>query len=332
MSRERRYGGLLLALIVLWSVSPLLYYAFATYDLPADRGRYFKIPTGSTLREISFALRDQGIIEHPYVFMSLVYLRGGETRLHAGTYRFEDRMSMMKIVDDLTQGRVADIPITIPEGLAFPDIAEIVSRTIGQERSEVDGLVRDPELLSLLDSEAPSLEGFLFPDTYAVPIDIEAKEIFRLMIKRYREVFDDNLRRRAQELGFSEVEIVTLASIIEKETRLKSERRLISGVFHKRLRKGIPLEADPTVRYALGKTTGPLVYKDLEVDSPYNTYRRGGLPPGPICSPGKASLIAALYPEEADHLYFVATGEGNHVFSATLEEHNLAKQKVRKFD
>ena len=145
----------------------------------------------------------------------------------------------------------------------------------------------------------------------------------------FPEVFNEHLKERSEELGFAEVEIVTLASINEMRSRLESERKIISCVFHNRLRRGIPLEADPTVRYALGKYSGRLLYKDLEFDSHYNTYKYRGLPPGPICSPGEASIIAALYPDDVDYLYFVAAGDGTHLFSRTLAQHNQARKRAK---
>lgn len=323
------FGSILVLAGAAWILSLSVYRTFRTYEIPPCEDRYLTIPSGATLKEVSFHLQDKGIIHHPYIFTILVALMGKEGNIHAGTYCFEGKTSIMQIAEDITQGRVARKQVTIPEGLNYADIAEIAMESIGGDSAQYAGLESDPELIDHTGLQVNSLEGFLFPDTYLVPADITPKGFLRAMITRYHEVFDDSLRERARELGFSEIEIVTLASIIEKETRIESERKAISGVFHNRLKRGIALEADPTVRYALHKYTGRLLYKDLKVDSPYNTYRHRDLPPGPICSPGKASILAALYPDEVDYYYFVAAGDGSHIFSRTLAQHNEARKKVR---
>jgi len=168
------------------------------------------------------------------------------------------------------------------------------------------------------------LEGFLFPDTYQFEADATAEEIINVMLKRFGEVYNEEYRRRAQELGLSTLEVVTMASIVEKEAKLDEERAVIAGVFYNRLKKNWKLESCATVQYLLGEPKAELSYKDLEIDSPYNTYKYYGLPPGPIASPGKASLEAALYPEEVDYLFFRANPDGSHTFSRTLAEHNQA--------
>jgi UPF0755 protein len=327
--RRKSFFALILLLAgIICIASFLLYRTVSTYEIPPCEDRYLVIPSGATLKEVSFHLRDEGYIRHPHIFTILVTLMGKEGNIHAGAYCFEGKTSILRIAKDITQGRVATKQVTIPEGLNYAGIAEIVMESIGGDTAEYKGFESDPELLGHIGLEINRLEGFLFPDTYIVPADITPKNFLRTMITRYHEVFDDSLRERAREIGFSEIEVVTLASIIEKETRLESERRTISGVFHNRLKRGIALEADPTVRYALSKYKGRLLYKDLEVDSPYNTYRHRDLPPGPICSPGKASILAALYPDEVDYYYFVAAGDGSHIFSRTLAQHNRARKRV----
>ena len=325
----RQHFGLVLLLAgALWLASPVVYHAYWSFELPPCGDRYVVIPPGATLREVSRRLREEGILRHPEVFTILVVLMGEERNIHAGTYCFEGKTTLLGIARDITRGRVARKRVTVPEGLTFAAIAGILSRSLGADSTEIMALESDPDLLDGLGLDVKDLEGFLFPDTYSVPVDIRPRDFLRLMIARYRQVFNDSLQARARELGLSEVETVTLASIIEKETRLESERRTISGVFHNRLRRGIALEADPTVRYALGKFSGHLLYRDLEVDSPYNTYTHRDLPPGPICSPGKASILAALYPDDVDYYYFVAAGDGTHIFSRTLAEHNRARRRV----
>ena len=324
----RQFGTLLTIAVVLWIASPFFYYAFSTYHLPENSDPSIEIPGGYTLKDVAKVLEERKIIDHPDIFMLLAILTGHEEDLKAGMYRFEGELSLYRITDAIIQGRVATRRITIPEGYTFADITVYLSRQLAVDEGEIRPLETDRDLLACLGLDTPSLEGFLFPDTYTIPIDATPRQILEWMIRRYHEVFSDSLRTRASSLGLTQLEAVTLASIIERETRIETERRMISGVFHNRLGRGMPLEADPTVRYALGKYKGHLLYKDLEVDSPYNTYRYAGLPPGPICSPGKASILAALDPEEVDYLYFVATPAGTHIFSRPLAQHNRAKRRV----
>ncbi len=327
---EKYFGRALVVVFVLWVIAPFIYHSTSTFYISPEESILINIPRGSTLKQVSFALRDDGIINNPYMFMILVALKGDESNLHAGTYRFEGELSLMAIADDISTGRVAVTHVTVPEGFGFSDIASLLEEVTGEREEDIESLKSDEGLREFLGLETGQIEGFLFPDTYLVPVDISPKEFLKVMIARYHEIFDDSFRERASELGYSEVEIVTLASIIEKETRIEDERRIISGVFHNRLSRGIPLEADPTIRYAIRKYSGHILYKDLEIDSPYNTYMYRGLPPSPICNPGKASLLAALYPEDVDYLYFVAAGDGTHIFSRTLAQHNRARKLVRK--
>jgi UPF0755 protein len=326
---RRNIGIIFFIVFIIGSAAPFLYLSFSTFNLTECEGHYIKIPAGATLKDATATLEKERIIDHPYIFMILVILMGGENSLIAGTYCFEGETSLHRIADILIRGKVANKQVTIPEGLTFTSIADILSESIDCSREEITELEEDPELLAYLDIGTGSLEGFLFPDTYHIPVDITPPEFLMAMIRRYKEVFNNTLKERAEIIEFSEVEIVILASIIEKETKLDSERKIISGVFHNRMKRGIPLEADPTVRYALQKYTGRLLYKDLEVDSPYNTYKYKDLPPGPICSPGEASIQAALYPDDVDYLYFVAAGDGTHIFTRTLAKHNEARKRVK---
>jgi UPF0755 protein len=248
---------------MVWAVTPFFYFSFRSYTLTPSSARYLRVPSGSTLREVARSLRDEGFIEHPLIFMILVVLHGGEDKIRAGTYHFEGEVSIDEIVKDLLSGNVATRRITIPEGMNFEDIVVQLGETAGWESDGIRSLRSSSDLIALLGLDVENLEGFLFPDTYIVPVDITPQEFLGLMIQRYREVFNDSLRDRSAELGYSEIEIVALASIIEKETSLESERKIISGVFHNRLERGIPLEADPTIRYALRKYTCRILYKYL---------------------------------------------------------------------
>jgi UPF0755 protein len=210
-------------------------------------------------------------------------------------------------------------------------IAGVLAAKLDADSTAFADLAAGPELSSELGVEVGSLEGYLFPDTYIIPWGLEPEDVAKLMIDRLEREFNQRAVERAASLGMSRHEVLTLASIVEAETRLPEELPVVSAVYHNRLRRGMRLEADPTVAYAKGGYKGRLFYKDLEIESPYNTYKHPGLPPGPICSPGKAAINAALYPDTTTTaLYFVARGDGGHVFSRTLREHQAAVEKARR--
>jgi UPF0755 protein len=239
---------------------------------------------------------------------------------------------MKEVIIKLHQGLVVLHKITIPEGLITGEIAQLFSsrRDFNIEAQEYIRLARSPRLIRSLDPEAPDLEGYLFPDTYMIQRDMTAEEMVQLMVNRFKDMFTHSLKWRAKELKLSIREVITLASLIEKETSSREERFLISSVFHNRLRLGMAMDCDPTIIYALKRENryeGKLGWKDLKYDSPYNTRLHRGLPPGPICNPGFDSIEAALYPENTKYLFFVAKNSTSHYFSETLQEHNRAVQK-----
>jgi UPF0755 protein len=257
-------------------------------------------------------------------------LRGLDKNIKTGTYEFAAGERPIDILGKLVRGDILLTSVTVPEGYAIWDIAGAF-RAAGVDSADMLDALRDEGRRALRRIESPSLEGYLFPDTYLVPWGAEPCEIVDMMLSRLDQVFGQSLLQRAVEVGMSPHEVLTLASIIEAETRVPEERTLVSAVYHNRLRRRMRLEADPTVAYAMGGYKGRLLYADLEIDSPYNTYRRYGLPPGPICNPGLASIRAALYPDSSSAaLYFVARGDGSHVFSGTLREHRRAVNAIRR--
>ena len=209
-------------------------------------------------------------------------------------------------------------------------IAGILKRRIDIDSLEFLRLATDRRFANSVGIGASNLEGYLFPDTYKLSWGTTPNGVARVMVEQFNRTFTDSLSKRAEEIDLSLAQVVTLASMIEAEAKDGNERDLISAVYHNRMRRGMLLQCDPTVIYALPDLNRPLLLKDLEVDSPYNTYRYPGLPPGPICNPGRASIVAALYPADVNYLYFVATGEGSHIFSTTLTQHNLARAKVKR--
>jgi UPF0755 protein len=292
--------------------------------------RLVTIERGLTLAQIAQRLRDAGVIRSEGALRVGGRLHGYDRDLRAGVYEFPGNESVAAVLERLRTGVPASVRITIPEGLTIRGTAEVAAAALGFPADSYAAAARDSRLAPLLGVEGPDLEGFLYPETYAVAPNAGPRELIELQVQTFWSVFAAPRRERAAALGMSPREVVILASIIEREAALAEERARIAAVFHNRLELGMMLQADPTVRYAVDAWQRPLTKRDLAVDSPYNTYRVAGLPPGPICSPGRASLEAALFPlPGSDELYFVARGDGSHIFSKTNREHVRAREHVR---
>jgi UPF0755 protein len=275
-------------------------------------------------------LQGNGLVKRAWTFEFFARVLGHDRHIKRGTYEFRPGTPPVDILRALVRGDILSVRVTIPEGYTSWQIAGAF-RPAGVDSTAVLAATRDPELLAALRVPVPTLEGYLFPDTYLVPFGSTAREVVGQMLHRLAADWTSSDERRAAELGMSRHAVLTLASIIEAEARVADERPKVSAVYHNRLARGMRLEADPTVAYAMGGFRGRLYYKDLKIDSPYNTYRNTGLPPGPICSPGASSIQAALHPDAGERaLYFVARGDGRHVFSTTLREHNTAVQEARR--
>jgi len=289
-----------------------------------------EVPSGQPFAVLALRLEHAGLIRHARPVRIYAAATGVDRRIHRGVYEFTVGERPTDILRRLVAGDVLTLAITVPEGFTMWEIAGAFAPA-GVDSAAMWEAIHDPEVLSRREIPAPSLEGYLFPDTYRVPYGSSARDVVAMMLKRMDKVFDEQLIARCAEIGMTPQEVLTLASIVEAEARVDSERPLVAAVYRNRLERGMRLEADPTVAYAMDGYRGRLFYKDLEVDSPYNTYRNAGLPPGPICSPGEASIRAALYPDSTSKaLYFVARGDGSHIFSRTLAEHNAAVAKVRR--
>ncbi len=275
-------------------------------------------------------LHASGLVPRPWTLKLYARVTGADRRVQHGTYEFAVGTAPVDMLRAFVNGDVLAFRITVPEGFNVWQVAGAFD-SVGIDSTQLLSLVRDAKVAGSFDIPASTLEGYLFPDTYRVPFGSSARQVTELMITRANAAWNDGFERRAQEIGMSRHQVLTLASIVEAEARVPDERPTIAAVYRNRLKKGMRLEADPTVAYAMGGFRGRLYYKDLEIDSPYNTYRHTGLPPGPICNPGEASIRAALYPaEDVAALYFVARGDGRHVFSNTLRDHNAAVQQARK--
>lgn len=290
-----------------------------------------EIKPGMTAGEIAEMLFETGIIRSPVYFKLLAKLRGFSRRFKAGEHPLSGHMKTADIARLLTQNPPVpqDIRLTIIEGLTIHETASVIAARSGIDSAAFVTLATDKSIAEKLGVDNDTLEGYLYPDTYFVQPGTEPLKMITRMVNRFNKVFNDSLRQRASEIGMTISEAVTLASIIEAEVSVEGERPLVSSVFHRRLKRNRPLEANPTVQYALGSKRR-ILYEDLAVESPYNTYIHTGLPPGPIASPGKKSLVAALYPADTKYLYFVANGNGGHVFSRTITEHTRAVRKYRK--
>ena len=292
---------------------------------------FVEIPQGASVGAIARRLAEAGVVARPLVFRIAAWQQGAERQLKAGEYRFDRPVTPRQVVQKLVAGQVYLRPITFPEGLTIDEMAAIYEQHALGAAHEFVTAARDVSLIADLDAKAPDLEGYLFPDTYQLPRQAPVTILIRHMVQRFRTVVGPDGAARAAARGRTVREIVTLASLVEKETAKDEERPVVAGVYANRVRVGMGLQCDPTVIYALrrrGRWTGNLTKENLQVDSPYNTYRFAGLPPGPIASPGKASLDAAFAPADVPFLYFVSRNDGSHVFATTLPEHN---QNVRRF-
>ncbi|MBN2056670.1 endolytic transglycosylase MltG [bacterium] len=299
-------------------------YRLFTMPGPAPERMLISIAPGSSLRRIAEQLESSDIISSPAAFTWLCRLTTDVRSLKAGRFAIPARASMRDIVLIMVSGVEVLDAVTIPEGLTAIEIVERLVEAGYGEREEYLRMLDDDQFRRESGIAAASLEGYLFPDTYHLRSGTPPRQVLELLIRRFFSVFDTEWREREPDEVLSGHEVVTLASLVEKETGDAGERGMIARVFRNRLERGMPLQCDPTVIYALPDFDGNLRRQDLDFDSPYNTYRYRGLPPGPICSPGQASINAALHPEPGDWVYFVARGDGTHEFNVTLRDHNRA--------
>lgn len=292
--------------------------------------RDFIIHRGMSLQQIADSLAQQGFITARDRFIFADKILGWGNQLKAGRYALPPAASNLTLYKIFREGKAAQLRVTLPEGKTAEDFAGILRRALDIDSTDFVRLAQDSALARQLGVPAAHLEGYLYPDTYNFYWGTSPKDIIRVMVQEFHRRMEDSLAQRANELGLKLQEVVTLASIIEGEAMVDSERAIIAAVYHNRLRKGILLQADPTIQYIVPGPPRRLLKRDLEIDSPYNTYRYPGLPPGPVNNPGMASIRAALYPAGVEYLYFVATGDGSHRFSRTLSEHLKAKREFDK--
>ncbi len=295
-----------------------------------------KITRGDNLRTVATKLEENQMIFNKYIFIALGRIFGYQNNIIPGEYKFHNGITPINILNTITNPYIIrSVTITIPEGLNIRQMARLLKRQIGVDSARFVEEAKNDSLVKLLGFEAGSLEGYLFPDTYQISftgIGNREKEIISLLASQFRNKITGDMREQLKQRDMSLNDLVTMASIIEAETRFEPEKKTIAGVYYNRLKKKMKLEADPTVQYVL--PDGPkrrLMYSDLRYPSPYNTYLNKGLPPGPINNPGLNSILAALYPEEHTYLYFVAKGDGSHRFAESYDEHKKNIQLYQQY-
>ncbi|MGH7656297.1 MAG: endolytic transglycosylase MltG [Gemmatimonadaceae bacterium] len=292
-------------------------------------GVQLTIRKGSSFREAAESLSAHGLVSSVRVFSLYAKLRNRDRSLRWGTYVLRPGMSWGQMLDALRLGRGVIHEVTIPEGLSIADVEPILIDALDLTKDSLDAAVRDTALLHELDIPTRTLEGYLFPDTYTFPDKTTARDAVRMMVEQFEREWKPAWTEQARSMKLTRHDIVTLASIVEREVVRGEERPVVAAVYLNRLKIGMALMADPTISYALGKKPGRVLLKDLRVKSPYNTYQRAGLPPGPIASPGIASIRASLFPAKVGYRFFVAAPDGHHEFRRTYAEHLAAIEMVR---
>lgn len=319
MTKKRIYIGLS---VIGAAILIFTFYVFLFPNIHSDsQGRHVTISRGESFHNVVDSLLENGVIRSKWSFELAGRILGLTKTVKVGKYLFVSGQSNYSILMDISLGKSRlIIPVTIPEGWPLSKIGRRFGKELGIDENRFYALCQDEKFISSQDINAKSLEGYLLPDTYSFYWQTDEKEMIKRILDGFKEFYNDSLIKKQDELGKTQSEILALASIVEAESNLDEERARIAGVYLNRLKKRMRLEADPTVQYAIGEERR-LRYTDLNVASPYNTYRNYGLPPGPINNPGRLSIIAALYPEKNDFLFFVATGRGGHWFARNYNEH-----------
>jgi UPF0755 protein len=322
-----------LSFLVTTAALTMVIHFYLAILVPPSKEKNWKeveVTEGMSFKAIAATLQKEGIIRYRGYFELIGRLQGISRRIRVGYYGLNSNMNLWEVLDVIRKGKIIEYEIVIPEGYNLYQIGWTLSGTpLVADPQQFIKLVKNKDYVRSLGVEADSLEGYLFPDTYYLPKGIKLEDIPRKMVLRYKAVFGDGYRDRAKQLGLTEHQILTLASIVEKEARVSSERKLIAAVYHNRLKQGMRLQADPTAVYGTKAWITKVTREDLKRRSPYNTYLHKGLPPGPIANPGEGAILAALYPENVDYIFFVAQGDGSHFFSKDFDSHEKAIGRYR---
>jgi len=326
--KHRKSPTVILTVIIIFVLLVGLYYAVSPID-HRNEIVTVDIPRGTSFLQSVDLLENAGLIKNKYLFYVLVLAKNARVKIRAGEYELSTSMSPLDIINKLVTGDIKLYKVTIPEDFTIAEIAaSLASFKLVDEKAFVS-LCEDAKFVASLGIQGKSAEGYLYPDTYFFDKTIGAKEIIKSMVKQFWKNFTDEMHERAEELGMTIPQVVTLASIIGKESGFKDEKPLVSAVFHNRLKKRMRLQSDPTAVYDLKSITKVIKRKHLQKNTPYNTYVISGLPPGPIANPAIDSLQAALYPASVNYLYFVSNNDGSHNFSSSLSAHNRAVLKYQ---
>lgn len=328
MMRASRAAGVAIALAVI-AAAWFFYAVFADAARPATKTDLV-IARGSTFRDIASELARAGVIGNPTLFRVYAKIRREDTTVHSGEFTFSPHQTAAAVLAQLTSGgaQVAKW-VTIPEGFTAKQIAQrLQDEGIGPSGRFADAFLHDSIVVD--GARTVNLEGFLFPDTYLVPLGASPRTVEQIMTSQFRKELPADAARKARKLGLTVPQAVTVASLIEREAKSDDERPLMAGVYYNRLRIGMPLEVDATIEYALPAHQSVVTYADLKLETPYNTYLHQGLPPTPIANPGRASLLAALNPQPSKYLYYVYMGNGHHAFSQTLSQQQANEAKYLK--
>jgi UPF0755 protein len=331
--RIRKNPGRIARAVALAVACLVLVSTFLLFDSYPERdwtGKTVSIPKGSSLKEISAIFSEEKAIPHPIAFRGIALLTGTGRQLHYGEYTFPTPPSAYAAWRKLIAGDVIKYPVIVRPGANLYDVAAILGAYSLADPAKFLEAATSRPVLARLGIDAESAEGYLVPDTYNLVKDMEPARILEIMVRPFRERFTPEMEQKAAMAGLSVHEVVTIASIIEKETGVAQEKPLVSSVIRRRLALGMPLQMDPTVIYGVKRFDGTVTKKDLQTPNPYNTYINRGLPPGPIANPGPASIAAALSPAKTEYLYFVSNNDGTHTFSKTLSEHALAVENLRR--
>lgn len=328
-SLVRFFLFLLVPFLVSVAVFKFMTRAFLTPMDAADTTPvFFEIASGRSFRAIAHDLEAQGLVRYWWSVEALGRLRRDSSVINTGEYELSRAMNTVEVLQKLASGETFKRRVTIKEGMSIWAIGAMVEDAGLLSRAEFEKALVDPQLLTFLGVNAPSFEGYLFPETYFFSKPVTTKIILQKMVEQGKQLWGDRYQRRAEVMGLSRHEVLTIASIVEKETGIVTEQPIIASVIQNRLKQGMKLQVDPTVIYGIPNFNGNLTKEDLERPTPYNTYTNYGLPPGPIGNPGRGAIDSTLFPADTKFLYFVADGTGGHYFSATLAEHNEA---VRRF-